>query len=180
MGGFGGGMGGGRGKSKQEKKADKNRPFVDISNIPDDPASGNPEVAAWRLEQEIKVAGTVPDPFMRYDQCPVPPALKVSFANAGYTKPSVIQAQAWPPAMARRDIIGVAKTGSGKTLGFLVPIFTFIQNRTWGHIDVRAGPVALVLAPVRELANQIQEECRKFGSNLGIHSTCVYGGSPKG
>jgi ATP-dependent RNA helicase DDX5/DBP2 len=107
------------------------------------------------------------------------PHLWAAIKHAGFEKPSIIQAQAWPPAMAGRDIIGVAKTGSGKTLGFLVPAFLNILNGTWGHRDPRNGPIVLVLAPTRELATQIQEECVKFGRTSGIHSTCCYGGAPK-
>ncbi|MEC8121803.1 MAG: DEAD/DEAH box helicase, partial [Pseudomonadota bacterium] len=89
----------------------------------------------------------------------------------------VIQSQTWPAAMAKRDVIGVAKTGSGKTLGFLVPGFlNTIALRANPHM----GPTILVLAPTRELAMQIDVEAQKFGTALGIHSVCVYGGAPKG
>lgn len=67
---------------------------------------------------------------------------------------------------------------SGKTLGFLVPCF--LQITQGARADLRAGPTALVLAPTRELACQIREEVVKFGTSLGIWSTCVYGGAPKG
>ena len=75
-------------------------------------------------------------------------------------------------------MVGVAKTGSGKTLGFLVPGFVHILNG--GRKDARHGPTILVLAPTRELATQIQEETVKFGQCIQMTSTCVYGGSPKG
>ena len=184
---YGGGGGGSsfggpiRKETKQDIQARKNQPFNDISKIPNDPESTVPETVAWRKENELTVAGGVDEPFLRYDQVPgLPPALMQGFTTAGYTIPSVIQAQAWPAAMQNRDVIGVAKTGSGKTLGFLAPAFKFITDRTWGHLDPRRGPCVLVLAPTRELANQIHEECVKFGRALGIQATCVYGGAPKG
>lgn len=87
--------------------------------------------------------------------------------------------QAWPAALASQDVVGVAKTGSGKTLAFLLPAFNQILYNGQ-HKNPRMGPSTLVLAPTRELANQIQEECAKFGRMAGITSTCVYGGAPKG
>ncbi|MGB1599242.1 MAG: DEAD/DEAH box helicase, partial [Promethearchaeia archaeon] len=104
--------------------------------------------------------------------------LRGQFTRAGFEIPSVIQSQAWPAALKGRDVVGVAKTGSGKTLGFLVPGFVHIMNG--GRKDPRHGPTILVLAPTRELATQIQEECEKFGRCVGMSSTCVYGGAPKG
>ena len=100
-----------------------------------------------------------------------------AIAKAGFSKPSVIQAQTWPAAMAKRDVIGVAKTGSGKTLGFLVPGFLYIQQQ---RVNPMQGPSLLTLAPTRELAMQIEVECQKFGMPLGIRSVCCYGGAPKG
>ena len=67
--------------------------------------------------------------------------------------------------------------GSGKTLGFLMPAFVHTLTT---RKDPRLGPTVLTLAPTRELANQIQSECVKFGRSSGIMSTCVYGGAPKG
>lgn len=97
--------------------------------------------------------------------------------NAGFSSPSVIQAQTWPAALAQRDIIGVAKTGSGKTLGFLVPGFLNVLTLRPNPL---MGPTILVLAPTRELAVQIEVEAQKFGGPLGIRSVCCYGGAPKG
>ena len=84
--------------------------------------------------------------------------------RAGFDKPSLIQSQAWPAAISGRDVVGVARTGSGKTLGFLLPGFNNILN-TPAHLrkNPRGGPSILVLAPTRELAQQIQAECDKFG-----------------
>ncbi|EGB05624.1 hypothetical protein AURANDRAFT_2696, partial [Aureococcus anophagefferens] len=79
------------------------------------------------------------------------------------------------------DVIGVAKTGSGKTLGFLVPAFKQLCGNNPGPMPGQPNaPRVLVLAPTRELATQIAEECVKFGGPLGIRSICCYGGSPKG
>ena len=75
-------------------------------------------------------------------------------------------------------MIGLAETGSGKTAAFVCPSIVHITAQPpLQHGD---GPIALVLAPTRELAVQIQSECNKFGRKSMIKSTCVYGGAPKG
>lgn len=89
----------------------------------------------------------------------------------------LITTQAWPYAIEGIDLISIAKTGSGKTCGFLLPSFhQYIQNKGKGG---GKGPILLVLAPTRELACQIMEETQKFGRPLGMRSICCYGGSPK-
>ncbi|MED6220761.1 DEAD-box ATP-dependent RNA helicase 14 [Stylosanthes scabra] len=86
-------------------------------------------------------------------------------------------AQSWPIALQSRDIVAIAKTGSGKTLGYLIP--AFIHLKRTGN-DPRMGPTALVLSPTRELATQIQDEAVKFGKSSKITCACLYGGAPKG
>lgn len=70
--------------------------------------------------------------------------------------------------MEGRDVVAIAKTGSGKTMGFLLPGFMHIKKK---RADPRFGPIALVLAPTRELANQIQSEADKFGRLSHIRNT---------
>ena len=137
----------------------------------------NDQVAEYWAKNDIKVYGSAPPPFLSFEQANLPPQLMMAINKAGFTSPSVIQAQTWPSVLAKRDIIGVAKTGSGKTLGFLVPGFlNVLQLRT----NPQMGPSILVLAPTRELAMQIEVEAQKFGAPLGIRSVCCYGGAPKG
>ncbi|CAN0029200.1 unnamed protein product, partial [Hapterophycus canaliculatus] len=94
--------------------------------------------------------------------------------------PPLCPLRSWPIALGGRDIISVARTGSGKTLGFLLPAFHALLNRPGGcKPRMGAGPYIVVLAPTRELACQINEEATKFGKAAGIRSTTVYGGSPK-
>ena len=80
--------------------------------------------------------------------------------RAGFKEPTPIQAQSWSVAMANRDVIAIAKTGSGKTCGYLLPGMMHIRAK---NPDPRNGPTLLVLAPTRELAVQIKEEADKFG-----------------
>ena len=98
-----------------------------------------------------------------------------------YPAPTPTQAQSWPIALSGRDIISVARTGSGKTLGFLLPAFHAMLDRPGGMKPrMGAGPYIVVLAPTRELACQINEEATKFGKSSGIRSTTVYGETMRG
>ncbi|GLC38197.1 hypothetical protein PLESTB_001088900 [Pleodorina starrii] len=104
-------------------------------------------------------AQTIPEPFQEFGDAPFPPAVMDVLRSARYGAPSPIQAQAWPLALAGRDLVAIASTGSGKTLGFLLPALLHIQSRGG---DPALGPTAVVLAPTRELARQIEVEARRF------------------
>ena len=80
-------------------------------------------------------------------------------------------------ALSGRDMVGIAQTGSGKTLSFLLPGIVHINAQD--YLKKGDGPIVLVLAPTRELAVQIQGECNKFGQSSNIKNTCVYGGASK-
>ena len=83
-----------------------------------------------------------------------------------YLAPTPIQAQAIPAIMSGRDVIGVAKTGSGKTIAFLLPMFRHIKDQR--PLEQMEGPVAVVMTPTRELAVQIHRECKPFLRVLGL------------
>jgi ATP-dependent RNA helicase DDX46/PRP5 len=83
-----------------------------------------------------------------------------------YEKPTPIQAQAIPAIMSGRDVIGIAKTGSGKTLAFLLPMFRHILDQP--KLEHGDGPIAVVMAPTRELATQIHSEIKKFFKATGL------------
>lgn len=75
----------------------------------------------------------------------------------GFPSPTPIQAQGWPIALSGRDMVGIAQTGSGKTLAYILPAIVHIINQPRLLRD--EGPIVLVLAPTRELAQQIQQVC---------------------
>lgn len=83
-----------------------------------------------------------------------------------YVAPTSIQAQAIPSIMSGRDIIGVAKTGSGKTMAFILPMFRHIKDQP--PLRAMDGPVAMIMTPTRELATQIYKECKPFLKALGL------------
>ena len=98
------------------------------------------------------------------------PAVKRNLEKIGYKMPSAIQDQAIPFVLDGRDVIGLANTGTGKTAAFLLPILT--------HLVANPDPMSvLIMAPTRELAQQINDEVRKFSDGMRIFSTVVVGGA---
>ena len=136
------------------------------------------EVADLRLELEgIKVRGVdVPKPVLTWAQCGTGVQTMDVIRSLGYESPSSIQSQAIPAIMSGRDVIGVAKTGSGKTIAFLLPMFRHIKDQR--PLDTLDGPIALVMTPTRELATQIHRECKPFLKALNLRAVCAYGGAP--
>ncbi|CAL4978142.1 unnamed protein product [Urochloa decumbens] len=133
---------------------------------------------AYRAKHEITIVGDeAPAPFMTFQATCFPSEILREVLQAGFSAPTPIQAQSWPIALKGRDIVAVAKTGSGKTLGYLLPGFILLKRL---QHNSREGPTVLVLSPTRELATQIQDEAIKFGKSSRISSTCLYGGAPKG
>ncbi|KAI3842856.1 hypothetical protein MKX03_008646 [Papaver bracteatum] len=137
-----------------------------------------PTPEAYRRQHEISVSGDdVPAPFSSFESTGFPPELLREVHQAGFSAPTPIQAQSWPIALQSRDIVAIAKTGSGKTLGYLIPGFMHLKRV---RNNSQLGPTVLVLSPTRELATQIQDEAVKFGRSLRLQCTCLYGGAPKG
>lgn len=95
--------------------------------------------------------------------------LKVNILNKGYKTPTPIQAQAIPPILEGRDLIGLASTGTGKTAAFLIPIINKIFK---DHTQK-----AFIITPTRELAVQINDELRSLSENMSIYSALLIGGS---
>eukprot|EP00794_Sanderia_malayensis_P010050 gene10050-11079_t len=135
------------------------------------------EVDAYRVELDgIRIVGkNVPKPIRTWAQSGVHNKTLDVLKKCSYEKPTPVQAQGIPAIMSGRDVIGIAKTGSGKTLAFLLPMFRHILDQD--PLDEGDGPVAIIMTPTRELALQINKECRKFCKPLGLHSVCIYGGS---
>ncbi|MDE0941980.1 MAG: DEAD/DEAH box helicase [Alphaproteobacteria bacterium] len=92
----------------------------------------------------------------------------------GYTTPTPIQAQSIPPLLLGRDLLGVAQTGTGKTAAFALPLLHRLADDA-GQ-PMRGKPRALILAPTRELAGQINDSIRSYSRHLGMRSAVVFGG----
>ncbi|KRY28164.1 putative ATP-dependent RNA helicase DDX23 [Trichinella spiralis] len=132
----------------------------------------------WRIFREdynisIK-GGNVPKPIRSWLEAGFPTEILDVIMKIGYTEPTPIQRQAIPIGLQNRDVIGVAETGSGKTAAFLIPLLCFVMIKR--EEDVDQGPYAVIMAPTRELAQQIEEEANKFGGPLGVRTVSVIGG----
>ncbi len=145
------------------------KPLPDTSN-----ANSSDDFSAFLLEHEITFhEANPPPPCISFDKAPFPKQI-VDLLVSQYKIPSPVQASSWPLAAAGRDVLAIAKTGSGKTLGFLLPAIVRCNREKNNNF-----PKVLILAPTRELAIQICSEATKFGKPLGCRAVALYGGAPK-
>eukprot|EP00468_Gymnochlora_sp_CCMP2014_P005705 CAMPEP_0167750518 /NCGR_PEP_ID=MMETSP0110_2-20121227/6042_1 /TAXON_ID=629695 /ORGANISM="Gymnochlora sp., Strain CCMP2014" /LENGTH=1365 /DNA_ID=CAMNT_0007635861 /DNA_START=143 /DNA_END=4240 /DNA_ORIENTATION=- len=146
----------------------------------------SPEISAMTADEvklmckkeldNVRIRGkNCPKPIKKWVHCGLPKKIYRTLERLAYKKPFAIQATAIPAIMSGRDVIGIAKTGSGKTLAFLLPMFRHIMDQR--PLEKDEGPMAVILAPTRELAIQIHLEARKFAKPLGVRPVCVYGGT---
>ncbi|CAH8665972.1 unnamed protein product [Schistosoma rodhaini] len=135
------------------------------------------DVKAYRASLEnIRVRGReCPKPLRNWVQAGISSRLLACLKRNNFDKPTPIQCQALPVIMSGRDMIGIAKTGSGKTLAFLVPLMRHLEHQA--PLNPGDGPIALLLAPTRELALQIFKETKKLCQAADARAVCVYGGT---
>ncbi|HWQ13359.1 MAG TPA: DEAD/DEAH box helicase, partial [Roseiflexaceae bacterium] len=107
---------------------------------------------------------------MTFDRFNLHPRIAAGVRALGYSAPTPIQAEAIPPVMAGRDVMGLAQTGTGKTAAFALPILQRLMSGPRGHVR------ALVVAPTRELAEQIHDSFTALGKETGLRSVTLYGG----
>lgn len=137
----------------------------------------------WRIfKEDFNIStkgGGIPNPMRSWKESGLPKRLLDIIEEVGYTDPSPVQRAAIPIALQSRDLIGVAVTGSGKTAAFLLPLLVYISELPrldefeWRRND---GPYAIILAPTRELAQQIEIEARKFAGPLDFNVVSIVGG----
>ncbi|XP_058108165.1 DEAD-box ATP-dependent RNA helicase 21 isoform X2 [Magnolia sinica] len=135
----------------------------------------------WRIFREdfnISYKGSrIPRPMRNWPESRLSNELLKAVEKAGYKTPSPIQMAAIPLGLQQRDVIGIAETGSGKTAAFVLPMLTYISRLPPMNEDNEAeGPYAVVMAPTRELAQQIEDETVKFAHYLGIKVVSIVGG----
>ncbi|KAK4099777.1 P-loop containing nucleoside triphosphate hydrolase protein [Parathielavia hyrcaniae] len=172
------------------KKKKKDIPTVDYSKLDLNPIRKNfwvepqelsqmteEEAAELRLELDgIKVSGkNVPKPVQKWSQCGLTQPIIDVIEGLGFEKPTSIQMQALPVIMSGRDVIGVAKTGSGKTMAFVLPMLRHIKDQD--PVSGDDGPVALILTPTRELCTQIYTDLQPFAKALKLRTVAAYGGN---
>ncbi|KAJ3699751.1 hypothetical protein LUZ61_003456 [Rhynchospora tenuis] len=136
------------------------------------------DVSDYRRTLAIRVSGIdVPKPIKLFQDCGFEAPLMSAIAKQGYEKPTPIQCQALPIVLSGRDIIGIAKTGSGKTAAFVLPMIVHIMDQP--ELGKEEGPIGVICAPTRELAHQIYLEAKKFSKPYNIKVSAVYGGASK-
>ncbi|KAJ6847830.1 DEAD-box ATP-dependent RNA helicase 41 [Iris pallida] len=135
------------------------------------------QIETLRNKIEIHVKGdSVPAPILCFSSCNLPQKLEVNLESAGYEIPTPVQMQTIPCAMANRNLLVSADTGSGKTAAFLVPVVSRCAYlRMQNHSDQKK-PLAMVLAPTRELCVQVEEEAKVLGKGLPFKTALVVGG----
>lgn len=106
---------------------------------------------------------------MQFSELGLSPKVLTAVETAGFLTPTPIQAGAIPPALARKDVLGLAQTGSGKTAAFVLPMLSLLET---GRARARI-PRTLILEPTRELAAQVQEAFERLGQHhrLTVAST---------
>ena len=117
-------------------------------------------------------------PYRHWDEIPdLNQTLRDNICDLGVSRPMPIQMQGIPVGMNFRDMIGLAPTGSGKSAAFLIPLINFLMKMPPIKEDlIQDGPYAIIMAPARELANQIEEEFRKLTRDTHLRSICIVGG----
>lgn len=135
----------------------------------------------WRIFREdfgiSARGGHIPHPLRSWQESEILKPILDCIEAIGYKEPSPIQRQAIPIGLKERDLIGIAETGSGKTASFVIPVLSYISRLPrLDESNKHMGPYALILAPTRELAQQIQVETSRFTSYLGYNCISIVGG----
>ena len=137
----------------------------------------------WRIFREdhqiATKGGKIPLPMRGWRDPPdlLPEDLLDVIDRVGYKKPSPIQMQCIPIGIQNRDCVGLAETGSGKTVAYLFPMLVYIKSLPPLTEETKQlGPLGLVLAPTRELVQQIEDECDKFMRDMRLNVYSIVGG----
>ncbi|MEN9342471.1 MAG: hypothetical protein RIR24_58, partial [Actinomycetota bacterium] len=158
-----------------ERDRDRDRTF-------DGARQSNPNKKAFfedqKLERLESVDASTVDISGSFSDMNLHPKLLVALDQMGVTSPFPIQAATIPAAIGGMDVLGRGKTGSGKTVAFTVPVITKLIAA--GSVPRKPGkPRALILAPTRELADQIDRTANALAKSVGFYTACIYGGVPQ-
>src|ERR1044071_4949453 len=120
---------------------------------------------------------STPTPSPRFDTLPLDPKLLRAVADQGYATMTPIQAKAIPIVLDGRDVMGAAQTGTGKTAAFSVPLLQkMLRHENFSASPARHPGRALVLAPTRELADQVANSVKGYAKHSNLRSAVVFGG----
>ena len=181
-----------RGQQRDREPEDWTQPLARNERLEQELFSGASSGINFDRYEDIPVEATgtdVPEGIESFDQVRLTPVIKANIELARYTSPTPVQKHSIPVILAKRDLMSCAQTGSGKTAAFLVPILNRIfedgpaapsSGSGYGYGRRKLCPLALVLAPTRELATQIYDEARKFAYRSRVRPAVVYGGANVG
>lgn len=173
------------------KKKKKEMPKVDHSKFDYEPFRKSfytePEELVDMTPEDVKelresldnisvVPESAPKPIQKFSHGGFGTQVLEVIRDLKYETTTPIQAQALPTIMSGHDVIGIAKTGSGKTVAYILPMFRHVKDQR--PVENLEGPIALILAPTRELATQIFRDCKPYAKALGLRGVCAYGGAP--
>ena len=175
--------GGKRRNEQQGNRAQSKRSIYEVGDTKhwSDKKSSEMSERDWRIFREdhqiIIKGGRVPKPMREWDDSVLPDFIMKAVRKLGYNKPTPIQMQGIPIGLIKRDLIGLAPTGSGKSAAFFIPLIAFLN--TLPPIDERTvhdGPYAIVLAPTRELVLQLHKDFEKLAQFTKLRAVPVVGG----
>lgn len=167
---------------KNDNNEDEQKYATDVDNIISKEDSIKIE-EFYNLHQVVISNEEKLKPYISFDDAKFTKPIMKIISREGYTAPTPIQAISWPLASAGKDIISIARTGSGKTCGYLLPAIQKLSmnNKSINYREKfdRKNPRVLVLAPTRELVMQIENEAQKYAMSSGLSVVSVYGGVSK-
>lgn len=144
------------------------------TDAPTDPSTQDPDAGSGKRgggKSSTDSDGGVPIADCAFAEFELRDDLVAGIAASGYRTPSPIQAKTLPPALDGRDVVGQARTGTGKTAAYLVPALQMLSDKP--------GPRVLVVVPTRELSMQVVEECGRLARKMkGVRALAIYGGDP--
>ncbi|CAF3342218.1 unnamed protein product [Rotaria socialis] len=135
------------------------------------------DIQQFLTKNQITIDGNAPRPLLNFDEANFPEPVMETIFQSGFQKPTLIQSCSWPILLSGLDLIGIALTGSGKTLAFILPAIIHASHQEF--VRPGEGPIVLIMAPTRELVQQIYSVANQFGKLAQCRTTVIFGGAPK-
>ncbi|KAI1726293.1 DEAD/DEAH box helicase domain-containing protein [Ditylenchus destructor] len=136
------------------------------------------DIEHWLKVNEVGLHGkNIPRPVFEFEESTFPETIQ-RILYTKYSKPTAIQSICWPVALSGRDMISIARTGSGKTLGYLLSGIAHTLHQPAKQYP-EEGPTVIILLPTRELAQQVEDVARDYCNMCDLGLACVFGGVSK-
>lgn len=173
----------------QEPTLDPDRP-APVTYVPPEPSEAEEDMYKTiaqginfdnydNIPVEVTGPGNIPAAIRSFSEAGLSESIQKNIEKAKYVKPTPVQKYAIPIILGERDLMSCAQTGSGKTAAFLLPVLASImqhKDQLTSQLSEVQAPLGLIIAPTRELANQIYQEARKFSFQTSVRPVVVYGG----